>query len=73
LHHRLIDIGLSHKGTVITVYFFNTLVISLTVVLALANVSANITLMIVAGVSLILAQIPFFIQKKKNRTAKDND
>jgi len=73
LHHRLLDIGLSHKGTVITIYFFNIAVIGLTVALALSSVNANYSLIIVAAVSLTLAQIPFFITKKKNRTAKEND
>ncbi len=73
LHHRLLDIGLSHKGTVMTVYFFNILVIGLTVGLALSSMNPNYSLMIVASVSLTIAQIPFFIKKKKNRTAKDND
>lgn len=73
MHHRLLDIGLSHKGTVITIYIFNILIIGLTVGLALSFMNANYTLMIVAAVSLTLAQIPFFIKKKKNRTAKDND
>lgn len=73
LHHRLLDIGLSHKGTVITIYFFNIAVIGLTVALALSSINANYTLMIVAAVSLTLAQIPFFIKKKKNRTVKEND
>ena len=73
LHHRLLDIGLSHKGTVITIYFFNIAVIGLTVALALSSINANYSLIIVAAVSLTLAQIPFFIKKKKNRTAKEND
>lgn len=73
LHHRLIDIGLSHKGTVVTVYLFNILIIGLTLSLTFTNISPNLALMIVAGVSLILAQIPFFIKKKKNRTSKDNE
>lgn len=73
LHHRLLDIGLSHKGTVITVYLFNIIVIGLTLALTLSYMNANYTLMIVAAVSLTLAQIPFFITKKKNRTAKDHD
>jgi UDP-GlcNAc:undecaprenyl-phosphate/decaprenyl-phosphate GlcNAc-1-phosphate transferase len=73
LHHRLLDIGLSHKGTVICVYLFNIIVIGLTVSLALSSMNPNYTLMIVAAVSLTLAQIPFFIKKKKNRTVKDND
>ena len=73
MHHRLLDIGLSHKGTVITIYIVNILIIGLTVGLTLSYVNANYTLIIVAAVSLTLAQIPFFIKKKKNRTAKDND
>lgn len=73
LHHRLLDIGLSHKGTVVTIYFFNVFIIALTIGLSVINVNANYVLMIVAAVSLTLAQIPFFITKKKNRTAKDND
>ena len=73
LHHRLIDIGLSHKGTVIIVYIVNILIISLTLALSLTFVNPNYILIIVAGISLILAQIPFFITKKKNRTPKDND
>jgi UDP-N-acetylmuramyl pentapeptide phosphotransferase/UDP-N-acetylglucosamine-1-phosphate transferase len=73
LHHRLLDIGLSHKGTVICVYFFNLVVIGLTILLSLSFVNPNYTLMIVAAVSLTLAQIPFFIKKKKNRIPRDND
>jgi UDP-GlcNAc:undecaprenyl-phosphate GlcNAc-1-phosphate transferase len=69
LHHRLIDIGCSHKGTVIIIYSVNILIIGLT--LSLAYTNANYTLMIVAGTALALAQIPFFITKKKNRTSND--
>ncbi|HEY0031490.1 MAG TPA: MraY family glycosyltransferase [Bacteroidia bacterium] len=72
LHHRLIDLGLSHKGTVLTVYFVNIFIITLTIGLSFTNINANYILMIVAGASLTLAQIPFFIKKKKNRTVKEN-
>lgn len=73
LHHRLIDIGLTHKGTVLIVYIVNILIIGLTLALTLSYMNPNYTLMIVAAASLTLAQIPFFITKKKNRTTKDND
>ncbi|MFL5765119.1 MAG: glycosyltransferase family 4 protein [Bacteroidia bacterium] len=73
LHHRLLDIGLSHRGTVISVYFFNIFVIGLTLALTLSYINPNYTLMIVAAVSLTVAQIPFFIKKKKNRIPKENE
>lgn len=73
MHHRLIDIGLSHKGTVITIYIVNILIIGLTLLLANLYINPNYTLIIVGLTSLTLAQIPFFITKKKNRTAKDNE
>jgi UDP-GlcNAc:undecaprenyl-phosphate/decaprenyl-phosphate GlcNAc-1-phosphate transferase len=71
LHHRLIDIGCSHKKTVLIVYTVNVLIISLTLILAAASVNANYSLVIVASSALIIAQIPFFITKKKNRIAND--
>jgi UDP-GlcNAc:undecaprenyl-phosphate GlcNAc-1-phosphate transferase len=73
LHHRLIDIGLSHKGTVIIIYIVNILIIGLTLGLSSLYINPNYTLIIVGLTSLTLAQIPFFITKKKNRTAKEND
>jgi UDP-GlcNAc:undecaprenyl-phosphate/decaprenyl-phosphate GlcNAc-1-phosphate transferase len=71
LHHRLLDVGLSHKGTVMTVYIFSVFIVGLLLLLSSLNLDANYTLIIVAITSLTLAQIPFFIAKKKNRTAKD--
>jgi UDP-N-acetylmuramyl pentapeptide phosphotransferase/UDP-N-acetylglucosamine-1-phosphate transferase len=70
LHHLLIDIGLSHKAAVILVYSINIFIISLTIGLSIAFVNPNYTLIIVAATSLLLAQLPFFIIKKKNRTQK---
>ncbi len=73
LHHRLIDIGLSHKGTVISVYLYNIFIICLTIVLSFTNLDVNYSLIIIALTALGVAQIPFLITKKKNRTARDND
>ncbi len=69
LHHRLIDIGCSHRKTVLIIYFVNLLIISLTIFFAFLE--ANYTLIIVGGTSLLIAQIPFFIKKTKNRVEND--
>ena len=69
LHHRLIDIGLTHKWTVICIYFFNISIITL--VLSLTYINTNYLLMIVAATAMLLAQIPFLIKKIKNRTSGD--
>lgn len=66
LHHRLIDIGCSHRKTVLLIYFVNILIIGLTVFFSFLD--ANYTLLIVGGTALIIAQIPFFIKKVKNRS-----
>jgi UDP-N-acetylmuramyl pentapeptide phosphotransferase/UDP-N-acetylglucosamine-1-phosphate transferase len=73
LHHRLIDIGCSHKKAVLIIYFVNLFIISLTVVLSGLFSNANYTLIIVAATALFIAQIPFFIKKKKNRIPQKND
>lgn len=70
LHHRLIDIGCSHRKAVLLIYFVNILIIGLTV--AFAFLDANYTLIIVGSTALFIAQIPFFIKKVKNRTENDN-
>lgn len=71
LHHRLIDIGCSHKGAVLIIYSMNILIIGLTLLLSYIN--PNYELIIVAASALCVAQIPFFIKKKKNRLANEND
>jgi UDP-GlcNAc:undecaprenyl-phosphate GlcNAc-1-phosphate transferase len=66
IHHRLIDIGCSHKTTTIILYSVNIMIIGVT--LSLTYVNPNYTLLIAGGAALALAQIPFFITKKKNRS-----
>ncbi|MCC6837341.1 MAG: undecaprenyl/decaprenyl-phosphate alpha-N-acetylglucosaminyl 1-phosphate transferase, partial [Bacteroidia bacterium] len=69
LHHRLIDIGCSHKKTVILIYTVNLLIIGLT--LYFSFLDANYTFIIVGSTALFIAQIPFFIKKMKNRTVNE--
>ncbi|MGQ0827504.1 MAG: MraY family glycosyltransferase [Bacteroidota bacterium] len=69
IHHRLIDIGCTHKATTIILYSVNIFIIGLT--LSLTYINPTYTLLISGGTALALAQIPFFIPKKKNRTANE--
>jgi UDP-N-acetylmuramyl pentapeptide phosphotransferase/UDP-N-acetylglucosamine-1-phosphate transferase len=73
LHHRLIDIGCSHRKTVLIIYFVNVFVIGLTLLLSAFYFNANLTFIIVASTALFIAQIPFFITKKKNRVKNANE
>ncbi len=74
LHHRLIDIGCSHKKAVIIIYSVNVFMIGLTLALStISYMNANYSLVIIAVTALFIAQIPFFISKKKNRTVSEND
>jgi UDP-GlcNAc:undecaprenyl-phosphate GlcNAc-1-phosphate transferase len=69
LHHRIIDIGFSHKKTVITIYTINILIIGLSVFFSFLE--ATYTFIIVGGTALFIAQVPFFIKKVKNRTVHE--
>lgn len=62
LHHRMLKIGFNHRKTALLLYFANTLIIGLAVFLQ--GIKPSYALMIVAGTSILLAQIPFFIKKK---------
>jgi len=65
IHHRLQDIGLSHRYTALSLYVFNLIIIGLAVYTK--NNESSISFVIVGLGALFLAQIPFFISKKKNR------
>jgi UDP-GlcNAc:undecaprenyl-phosphate/decaprenyl-phosphate GlcNAc-1-phosphate transferase len=71
LHHRLIDIGCSHKKAVLIIYSVNIFIIGLTLCLSVISLSANYSLIIVSFTALFIAQIPFFIKKKKNRVSNE--
>jgi UDP-GlcNAc:undecaprenyl-phosphate/decaprenyl-phosphate GlcNAc-1-phosphate transferase len=61
IHHRLLDIGLTHRKTVFLIYMFNLLILFLAVNI---QFEASYTFLIVGGVALALAQIPFFFKKR---------
>lgn len=62
LHHRLIDLGLEHRGTVLWLYASNIFIITLAVLTR--GLSPSYSFLIVGGVTVLLAQVPFFIKKK---------
>lgn len=70
LHHRLIDIGCSHKKTVLVIYTVNLLMIGLTLLLSANSMNPNYSLMIVGAATLLAVQILFLIKRKKSAAAK---
>jgi UDP-N-acetylmuramyl pentapeptide phosphotransferase/UDP-N-acetylglucosamine-1-phosphate transferase len=64
IHHRLIDLGLSQKQTVIIIYLFNLLVVGAAVFSQQFNPSYTFFVIITAV--LITVQIPFFLSLKKS-------
>jgi hypothetical protein len=73
LHHQLLDMGLGHAETVIVVYFFNIVIIGISLYLELLYIDPNYTLIIVASISLLSTQIPFFVRRRQNSILKGQD
>jgi len=63
IHHRLIDLGLNHRQTVLILYAANIFIILLSILLR--NLEVSISFIIIAGVAILLTQIPFLLRKKK--------
>ena len=64
LHHRLIDLGLSDRKTVLIVYAYNMVIVSVAII---STPEPSTALFVVGGIAILLAQVPFFFKKKKNR------
>jgi len=63
IHHRLIDIGLSHKQTVFIIYLFNLLIVGASVIAQFFNPSY--AFFVIIGTVILIIQIPFLIKIKK--------
>jgi len=68
IHHRLIDLGLGHKQTVIIIYIFSLLTIGASVFAQQFDPSYSF-IVIICSVLLII-QIPFLIKMKRNKKAE---
>lgn len=66
IHHRLIDVGLGHRQTVLVLYAYNLIVIAVAVFFTL---EPSISLLVVAATAIGLVQIPFLFMKKKPQPA----
>lgn len=71
IHHRLIDIGLNHRKTVLAIYFYTIIMIFLKLFIRMETPSYSFLIFSIIAISLL--QIPFFFSKKKNRIKADSD
>lgn len=62
LHHRLLDLGLSHKQTVLVLAFINAVIISLSVLTR--SYGANTSFTVVMLVSFAMFMVPFILKPK---------
>ncbi|PCJ80812.1 MAG: undecaprenyl-phosphate alpha-N-acetylglucosaminyl 1-phosphate transferase [Flavobacteriales bacterium] len=67
IHHRLIDIGLNHRQTVLILYSLSVFIIYLALTV---NTEPSNAFLIVGCTAAALAQVPFLFKKRKNIDAK---
>ena len=67
IHHRLMDLGLGHKQTVIIIYLFSLLTIGASVIAQ--QFDPSYSFVVIMGSVLLLIQTPFFIKLKRKKTA----
>tara|TARA_B100000809_G_scaffold264795_1_gene321639 strand:+ start:5774 stop:6847 length:1074 start_codon:yes stop_codon:yes gene_type:complete len=68
IHHRLMDLGLGHKQTVIIIYIFSLLTISAAVFVQ--QFDPSYSFIVIISIVLLLVQTPFFIKLKRKKSAK---
>jgi len=68
IHHRLMDLGLGHKSTVITIYILS--VLTITAAVFAQQFDPSYSFIIIICTVLLLVQIPFFIKLKRKKSAK---
>lgn len=68
IHHRLMDLGLGHKSTVIIIYILSLATISAAVFAQQFNPSYSFVVII--GMVLLLVQTPFLIKLKRKKSAE---
>ena len=67
IHHRLIDLGLSHKQTVLVIYFFNLLIVAAAIFTQ--QFDPSYAFIAIITVVVLMVQIPFLIKLRKNKKA----
>ncbi len=69
LHHRLIDCGLNHKWTVIIIYLFNVLVITVSV--AFWSIDQNLTFLIIVAFCALCVLVLHLISRSKKQASRE--
>jgi hypothetical protein len=64
IHHRLLALGLGHRGTVLVLYAYSTTLILLS--LTTRDVLPNKGLLILGITAFVLAMVPFAVRKRKD-------
>ncbi|MCB0793402.1 MAG: undecaprenyl/decaprenyl-phosphate alpha-N-acetylglucosaminyl 1-phosphate transferase [Flavobacteriales bacterium] len=64
IHHRLIAMGLGHRGTTLVLYMYSVLVIALSLITRKWH--PNLGLMVLGSTAFVLAMLPFALPLKKN-------
>ena len=67
IHHRLMDLGLGHKQTVIVIYIFSLIIIATSIIAQ--NFDPSYSFAIIISSVLLLIQIPFFIKLKRKKSS----
>ncbi len=67
IHHKLIDLGLSHRASVIIIYSYTILIISQATLLVM---EANQKFAVITAAVVILAQLPSYLVYLKNKNEK---
>lgn len=62
IHHRLMALGLGHRGTVLVLYAYSAAIILLG--LTTRNIQPTKGLLLLGGAALVLAMVPFAIRKR---------
>ena len=70
IHHRMMDIGLGHKQTVILIYIFSLLIIGAAIFSK--GFDPSYSFLVIISSALAIIQIPFLISQKKKKAAKNN-
>lgn len=65
IHHRLLDLGLNHRETVMTLYAANIFIILLAVLMK--DLESSISLVVIGIVATVLSHIPYMIKQRRLR------
>lgn len=63
IHHRLLDMGLGHRGTAAILYLYAILIIALSLITRKWH--PNVGLMVLGSTAFVLAMLPFVLPKRK--------